>query len=242
MTMPLLEGLDGVNKMSKSLGNYIGIAEAPDEMFGKLMSVSDDLMWRYFDLLSFRRDGRHRAAEGGGGRRPQSPRREVRARDGDRRSLPRAGSGARARDAFIAQVPAGLAARGRGRGNAHGGRRRDRDRECPQGRGPGAEHQRCLPPAEAGRGEGGWRARGRRLAALRAPARCTCSRSASAGSHASPSSRSRGQCAGVTVSVRANRGMSPDCMPRKQAPNVPVFQRRFFLSSFPGKTAFSRAC
>ncbi|HWK75189.1 MAG TPA: tyrosine--tRNA ligase, partial [Povalibacter sp.] len=54
LTMPLLEGLDGVNKMSKSLGNYIGVTEAPDDMFGKLMSVSDELMWRYFDLLSFR--------------------------------------------------------------------------------------------------------------------------------------------------------------------------------------------
>ena len=54
LMMPLLEGLDGVNKMSKSLGNYVGIAEPPKEIFGKLMSVSDDLMWRYFDLLSFR--------------------------------------------------------------------------------------------------------------------------------------------------------------------------------------------
>jgi len=54
LTMPLLEGLDGVQKMSKSLGNYIGITEPPDEMFGKLMSVSDELMWRYFELLSFR--------------------------------------------------------------------------------------------------------------------------------------------------------------------------------------------
>lgn len=54
LTMPLLEGLDGVNKMSKSLGNYVGITEAPDAQFGKLMSVSDDLMWRYFELLSFR--------------------------------------------------------------------------------------------------------------------------------------------------------------------------------------------
>lgn len=54
LTMPLLEGLDGVNKMSKSLGNYIGIAEPAQEIFGKLMSISDDLMWRYFDLLSFR--------------------------------------------------------------------------------------------------------------------------------------------------------------------------------------------
>ncbi len=54
LTMPLLEGLDGVQKMSKSLGNYIGIDEPPDEMFGKLMSISDDLMWRYYELLSFR--------------------------------------------------------------------------------------------------------------------------------------------------------------------------------------------
>ncbi|VAW73029.1 Tyrosyl-tRNA synthetase [hydrothermal vent metagenome] len=54
LTMPILEGLDGVQKMSKSLGNYIGIADAPDDMFGKLMSISDELMWRYFELLSFR--------------------------------------------------------------------------------------------------------------------------------------------------------------------------------------------
>jgi len=54
LMMPLLEGLDGVNKMSKSLGNYIGIDEPAGEIFGKLMSVSDELMWRYFDLLSFR--------------------------------------------------------------------------------------------------------------------------------------------------------------------------------------------
>jgi tyrosyl-tRNA synthetase len=54
MTTPLLEGLDGVNKMSKSLGNYIGITEPAAEMFGKIMSISDELMWRYFELLSFR--------------------------------------------------------------------------------------------------------------------------------------------------------------------------------------------
>jgi tyrosyl-tRNA synthetase len=54
LTMPLLEGLDGVNKMSKSLGNFIAINDAADDMFGKLMSVSDTLMWRYFELLSFR--------------------------------------------------------------------------------------------------------------------------------------------------------------------------------------------
>jgi len=54
LTMPILEGLDGVQKMSKSLNNYIGIDESPNEMFGKIMSVSDELMWRYFELLSFR--------------------------------------------------------------------------------------------------------------------------------------------------------------------------------------------
>ncbi len=54
LTMPILEGLDGVQKMSKSLGNYVGIHEPPAEMFGKVMSISDELMWRWFDLLSFR--------------------------------------------------------------------------------------------------------------------------------------------------------------------------------------------
>src|SRR5678815_2171918 len=52
MTTPLLEGLDGVNKMSKSLGNYIGINESPDDIYGKTMSISDDLMWRYYELLT----------------------------------------------------------------------------------------------------------------------------------------------------------------------------------------------
>ena len=54
MTVPILEGLDGVNKMSKSLGNYVALNDAPQEMFGKIMSVSDSLMWRYYDLLSFK--------------------------------------------------------------------------------------------------------------------------------------------------------------------------------------------
>ena len=54
LTMPLLEGLDGVEKMSKSKGNYVGVTEAPDAMFGKLMSISDELMWRWYELLSFR--------------------------------------------------------------------------------------------------------------------------------------------------------------------------------------------
>src|SRR5215203_2183374 len=70
LTMPLLEGLDGVNKMSKSLGNYVGINEPPNEMFGKLMSVSDKLMWRYIDLLSFAplariEDWKRQVSEGG---------------------------------------------------------------------------------------------------------------------------------------------------------------------------------
>ncbi|MCP3670681.1 MAG: tyrosine--tRNA ligase [Gammaproteobacteria bacterium] len=54
LTMPILEGLDGVQKMSKSLNNYIGITDAPDDMFGKVMSISDELMWRYYELLSFK--------------------------------------------------------------------------------------------------------------------------------------------------------------------------------------------
>jgi tyrosyl-tRNA synthetase len=73
VTLPLLEGLDGVQKMSKSLGNYVGITEAPGEMFGKLMSITDDLMWRYYDLLSFRSNAAIAAlqAEVAGGRNPR---------------------------------------------------------------------------------------------------------------------------------------------------------------------------
>lgn len=73
LTMPLLEGLDGVNKMSKSLGNYVGIDEAASEIFGKLMSVSDELMWRYFELLSFRSLAEIKSWRGevAGGRNPR---------------------------------------------------------------------------------------------------------------------------------------------------------------------------
>ncbi|MCJ7453260.1 MAG: tyrosine--tRNA ligase [Steroidobacteraceae bacterium] len=107
MTMPLLEGLDGVNKMSKSLGNYIGIAEPPDEMFGKLMSVSDDLMWRYFDLLSFRAtaDIERLKTEVAEGRNPRDLKFELGMEIVDR--FHEAGSGARARDAFIARFQQG---------------------------------------------------------------------------------------------------------------------------------------
>jgi tyrosyl-tRNA synthetase len=73
LTMPLLEGLDGVEKMSKSKGNYIGITEAPEEMFGKVMSISDELMWRWYPLLSFRRMGEIESLkrEVDGGRNPR---------------------------------------------------------------------------------------------------------------------------------------------------------------------------
>ena len=73
ITLPLLEGLDGVQKMSKSLDNYVGITEPPAEMFGKLMSITDELMWRYYDLLSFRGNDEIRAlkTEVAGGRNPR---------------------------------------------------------------------------------------------------------------------------------------------------------------------------
>jgi len=107
MTMPLLEGLDGVNKMSKSLGNYIGITEEPDQMFGKLMSISDDLMWRYFDLLSFRPNAeleklKRSVAEG---RNPRDVKFDLGVEIVDR--FHGAGSGGRARDAFVARFQQG---------------------------------------------------------------------------------------------------------------------------------------
>jgi tyrosyl-tRNA synthetase len=73
ITLPLLEGLDGVQKMSKSMDNYVGITEPPEEMFGKLMSISDELMWRYFDLLSFRSNEELESLKSGveGGRNPR---------------------------------------------------------------------------------------------------------------------------------------------------------------------------
>ena len=107
LTMPLLEGLDGVNKMSKSLGNYIGITEAPDEMFGKLMSISDDLMWRYFDLLSFRPNAEieRLKQEVATGRNPRDVKFELGVEIVDR--FHGAGHGARARDEFVARFSQG---------------------------------------------------------------------------------------------------------------------------------------
>ena len=107
MMMPILEGLDGVQKMSKSLGNYIGINEPADEQFGKLMSISDDLMWRYFELLSFRP-----MSEVGGFRRQvaegANPR-DIKFLLGEELvdRFHGAGAGARARDNFIARFQKG---------------------------------------------------------------------------------------------------------------------------------------
>jgi len=107
MTVPLLEGLDGVNKMSKSLGNYVGINESADVQFGKLMSISDDLMWRYFELLSFRplaEIGALRTAVAAG-RNPRDVKFELAVEIVDR--FHGGGAGARARDAFIARFQQG---------------------------------------------------------------------------------------------------------------------------------------
>jgi len=107
ITTPLLEGLDGINKMSKSLGNYIGIAEPPDEMFGKLMSISDELMWRYFELLSFRptADIDELQCAVREGRNPRDVKFELGVEIVDR--FHGTGAGAAARDAFIARFQQG---------------------------------------------------------------------------------------------------------------------------------------
>ena len=103
MTMPLLEGLDGVQKMSKSLGNYVGITEPANEMFGKLMSISDEIMWRYFELLSFRPVEEIAAlrAAVAAGRNPRDVKFELAVEIVDR--FHGAGAGIRARDEFIAR-------------------------------------------------------------------------------------------------------------------------------------------
>jgi tyrosyl-tRNA synthetase len=107
MTMPLLEGLDGVNKMSKSLGNYVGINEPADLQFGKLMSISDDLMWRYFELLSFRPladiAALRKAVQDG--RNPRDVKFELGVEIVER--FHGSGAGIRARDAFVARFQQG---------------------------------------------------------------------------------------------------------------------------------------
>jgi len=101
LTMPILEGLDGIQKMSKSLGNYIGIEEPANEQFGKIMSISDDLMWRYFELLSFRPLPEIAAlrAQAADGRNPRDIKFELAIELVNR--FHGAGAGERARDAFL---------------------------------------------------------------------------------------------------------------------------------------------
>jgi tyrosyl-tRNA synthetase len=107
ITMPLLEGLDGVNKMSKSLGNYVGITDPPGEMFGKLMSISDILMWRYFELLSFRPSGQIAALRAAidEGRNPRDVKFELAMEIVDR--FHGAGAGEREKAEFIARFREG---------------------------------------------------------------------------------------------------------------------------------------
>ena len=107
ITWPLLEGTDGVQKMSKSLDNYVGIAEAPDEMFGKIMSISDELMWRWFELLSFRSieeiEGLRSGVEQGGN--PRDAKFALAMEIVDR--FHGQGAGEKARDQFIARFRGG---------------------------------------------------------------------------------------------------------------------------------------
>ena len=107
ITWPLLEGTDGVQKMSKSLDNYVGIAEAPDEMFGKIMSISDELMWRWFELLSFRSieeiEGLRSGVEQGGN--PRDAKFSLAMEIVDR--FHGQGAGEKARDQFIARFRGG---------------------------------------------------------------------------------------------------------------------------------------
>lgn len=107
LTMPLLEGLDGVNKMSKSLGNYIGIAESPEDIFGKIMSISDTLMWRYYELLSFKpvQEIEKLKSSVNDGRNPRDVKFELGVELVDR--FHGLGQGAAARDAFIARFREG---------------------------------------------------------------------------------------------------------------------------------------
>jgi len=107
ITWPLLEGTDGVQKMSKSLDNYIGITEAADDMFGKLMSISDELMWRYFELLSFRStpDIERLRSQIDDGRNPRDVKFELGMEIVDR--FHGAGAGEQARETFIARFRQG---------------------------------------------------------------------------------------------------------------------------------------
>ena len=145
LTLPLLEGLDGVNKMSKSLDNYVGITEAPAEMFGKLMSISDTLMWRYFELLSFRPMDEIARLKARVRRRPQSARREGDARAGDRRALPFARRGGARAGGVRGALPRPRDAGEHAGGDAADGRRADcRSRSSRSRRAsPNRRRRRC---------------------------------------------------------------------------------------------------
>ncbi len=108
LTTPLLEGTDGVQKMSKSYGNYIGITEAPQEMFGKVMSISDELMWRYYELVTdvSMADIERMKREVAGGQRA-SHEAEAGAGQAHRRRLPFARSRRAGRAGLVAHVPEG---------------------------------------------------------------------------------------------------------------------------------------
>ena len=108
LTMPLLEGLDGVEKMSKSKGNYIGITEAPNTMFAKVLSVSDTLMWKWFTLLSFRTEAEIARAAARGRGRPQPEGRQGAAGQGDHDALPQRGRGRGRRADFQRRASGGV--------------------------------------------------------------------------------------------------------------------------------------
>ena len=159
LTMPLLEGTDGVQKMSKSLGNYIGIHESAAEMFGKLMSISDELMWRYFELLSSRTlmDIRKLRKSVEEGKNPRDAKFELAVEIVD--TYHGRGAGEAERETFIARFRDGalpesipektLASPG---GVTEAG-------ECPEGRGSRRQRDGGLPSHRPGRGAGGRRAR-----------------------------------------------------------------------------------
>ena len=164
LTLPLLEGLDGVNKMSKSLDNYIGITEAPNEIFGKLMSISDELMWRYYDLLSFRSADeiaklKRECAEG---RNPRDAKVAL-AQEIVARFHSQAAARARARRVRGA-VPAGRAAGGHAGDRAVGAARRDADRAAREAGGHRRLDVRGAAPHRATRAQGRRRRRRRQVA------------------------------------------------------------------------------
>ena len=150
LTMPLLEGLDGVEKMSKSKNNYIGISEKPTDMFGKLMSISDALMWRYFELLSFRPMDEIARLQERDRSGPQSARFQGDARPGNRRALPLA-SRRRARARRLQPSREGRRAGRYPGGDAR--RRTARDRPVAEAGQPGAVDQRSAAQYRAGRRE-----------------------------------------------------------------------------------------